>query len=88
VRRVTRVRRHRHTWTVNHNLGHHVNSHNHILHARPPAPSHATSTTRTRYQNWDLDDPAGLTVEAVRPIREELERRVRRLLGELQITAG
>ncbi|MBM7789756.1 arsenate reductase ArsC [Tenggerimyces flavus] len=39
----------------------------------------------TRYENWDLDDPAGLDVEAVRPIRDELERRVRHLLAELEL---
>ncbi|MEH1129364.1 arsenate reductase ArsC [Micromonospora sp. CPCC 206061] len=41
----------------------------------------------TRYENWDLDDPAGLDLEAVRPIRDELERRVRRLLDELGVAA-
>jgi arsenate reductase len=40
----------------------------------------------TRYEDWDLDDPAGLDVDAVRPIRDDLERRVRRLLDQLQIT--
>ncbi len=30
-----------------------------------------------RYLNWDLDDPAGQSLEAVRPIRDEIERRVR-----------
>ncbi|SCG56518.1 Protein-tyrosine-phosphatase [Micromonospora echinaurantiaca] len=39
----------------------------------------------TRYENWDIDDPAGLTVADVRPIRDAVERRVRRLLDELQI---
>lgn len=39
----------------------------------------------TRYENWDLDDPAGLAVDDVRPIRDEIERRVRRLLAELQV---
>ncbi|MGB2569949.1 arsenate reductase ArsC [Micromonospora citrea] len=41
----------------------------------------------TRYENWDLDDPAGLDLAGVRPIRDEIERRVRRLLDELRITA-
>jgi arsenate reductase (thioredoxin) len=36
-----------------------------------------------RYLDWDLDDPAGMGVEAVRPIRDEIEVRVRRLLAEL-----
>jgi arsenate reductase len=39
----------------------------------------------TRYENWDLDDPAGLTVADVRPIRDELERRVRTLLEQLAV---
>jgi len=38
-----------------------------------------------RYEEWVLDDPAGMGVEAVRPIRDEIERRVRRLLGELNV---
>ena len=37
----------------------------------------------TRYLDWQLDDPAGKGVEAVRPIRDEIERRVRTLLSEL-----
>ncbi len=41
----------------------------------------------TRYENWDLDDPAGLDVADVRPIRDELERRVRRLLEDLHVPA-
>jgi protein-tyrosine-phosphatase len=36
-----------------------------------------------RYVDWDLDDPAGLPVEAVRPIRDEIDRRVQSLLAEL-----
>ncbi len=36
-----------------------------------------------RYLDWDLDDPAGKSVEEVRPIRDELDRRVRALLEEL-----
>lgn len=38
-----------------------------------------------RYVDWELDDPAGMSIDEVRPIREELERRVRRLLDELGI---
>lgn len=38
-----------------------------------------------RYENWELADPAGLGVEAVRPIREDIERRVRVLLADLGI---
>lgn len=36
-----------------------------------------------RYENWELPDPAGLGVEAVRPIRDDIARRVRVLLREL-----
>lgn len=38
-----------------------------------------------RYENWELADPAGLGVEAVRPIRDDIERRVRVLLEDLGI---
>lgn len=38
-----------------------------------------------RYENWDLPDPAGEAVDTVRPIRDEIEERVRRLLDELGI---
>jgi protein-tyrosine-phosphatase len=38
-----------------------------------------------RYQDWELDDPAGLPLEDVRPIRDEIERRIRRLLAELNV---
>jgi arsenate reductase len=37
----------------------------------------------TRYLDWQLDAPAGKGVEAVRPIRDEIERRIRALVGEL-----
>lgn len=40
-----------------------------------------------RYLNWELDDPAGQDVEHVRPIRDEIERRVIALLAEL-VPAG
>jgi protein-tyrosine-phosphatase len=40
-----------------------------------------------RYENWDLPDPAGQAVDAVRPIRDDIEERVRRLLAELGVTA-
>ena len=39
-----------------------------------------------RYDNWELPDPAGQSVDAVRPIRDDIEERVRRLLDELDIT--
>jgi arsenate reductase (thioredoxin) len=38
-----------------------------------------------RYEDWKLDDPAGMGVDAVRPIRDEIERRVRHLLDELDV---
>jgi protein-tyrosine-phosphatase len=36
-----------------------------------------------RYEDWPLDDPAGQGIDAVRPIRDEIERRVRDLLERL-----
>ena len=39
----------------------------------------------TRYVDWPLDDPAGQPVERVRPVRDEIERRVRDLFRELGI---
>ena len=39
-----------------------------------------------RYLDWELTDPSGLTVEQVRPIRDELGRRVSALLEELTAT--
>ena len=36
-----------------------------------------------RYLDWELPDPAGLPLEEVRPIRDEIARRVRQLLTEL-----
>jgi arsenate reductase (thioredoxin) len=41
-----------------------------------------------RYEDWELDDPAGMGVEAVRPIRDEIERRVRALLESLGVPAA
>jgi arsenate reductase (thioredoxin) len=40
-----------------------------------------------RYEEWTLDDPSGLAVEDVRPIRDEIERRVWRLLDDLRVPA-
>ena len=40
----------------------------------------------TRYLDWELDDPAGRPVDAVRPVRDDIERRVRALLDELGVT--
>jgi len=36
-----------------------------------------------RYLDWQLDDPAGKTPDEVRPIREEIDRRVRQLVTQL-----
>ena len=36
-----------------------------------------------RYEDWVLDDPAGQAIEAVRPIRDEIRRRVEALLDDL-----
>lgn len=38
-----------------------------------------------RYEEWVLPDPAGHDVDAVRPIRDDIERRVRQLLVELDV---
>ena len=37
----------------------------------------------TRYEDWVLDDPAGQGIDAVRPIRDEIRRRVEELVSEL-----
>ena len=36
-----------------------------------------------KYLDWDLPDPSGRPVEEVRPIRDEIDRRIRALLAEL-----
>ncbi|MFF9489203.1 arsenate reductase ArsC [Streptomyces sp. NPDC014676] len=41
-----------------------------------------------RYLDWQLEDPAGQGVAAVRPIRDEIEQRIRGLLTELGIKAA
>jgi arsenate reductase (thioredoxin) len=44
-----------------------------------------------RYEDWELDDPAGQGLEAVRPIRDDIRRRVEELLAGLlpeQATSG
>ncbi|MBN7322803.1 arsenate reductase ArsC [Mycobacteroides abscessus subsp. massiliense] len=40
-----------------------------------------------RYENWNLPDPAGQSADATRPIRDDIEQRVRTLLAELGVTA-
>jgi protein-tyrosine-phosphatase len=36
-----------------------------------------------RYEDWVLDDPAGQGIDAVRPIRDQIRRRIESLLSEL-----
>ncbi|MGB7859120.1 MAG: arsenate reductase ArsC [Acidimicrobiia bacterium] len=40
-----------------------------------------------RYLDWEVEDPSGKTVDEVRPIRDDLEQRVRGLMDELEIPA-
>jgi hypothetical protein len=40
-----------------------------------------------RFLDWPVDDPAGLDVPAVRPIRDDIERRVRDLLDDMHVPA-
>jgi arsenate reductase (thioredoxin) len=40
-----------------------------------------------RYEEWVLTDPAGLDVAAVRPVRDDIERRVLTLLAQLGVAA-
>jgi protein-tyrosine-phosphatase len=39
-----------------------------------------------RYEDWELDDPAGQDIHHVRPIRDEIRRRIEALLSELLTT--
>ena len=41
-----------------------------------------------RYLDWQLPDPAGQGVEAVRPIRDDIDQRVRALVAELATDAS
>jgi arsenate reductase (thioredoxin) len=41
-----------------------------------------------RYEDWELDDPAGQDIDAVRPIRDEIRSRVERLLASLHVAPG
>ena len=40
-----------------------------------------------RYEDWKLDDPAGHGVDAVRPIRDEINRRIRQLVADIAPSA-
>jgi len=48
--------------------------------ACPVIPGH-------RYLEWPVDDPAGLDLPAVRPIRDDIERRVQHLLDDIHVPA-
>jgi arsenate reductase len=41
-----------------------------------------------RYEDWQLEDPAGKGVDAVRPIRDEIRARIEKLLADLLPAAG
>ena len=41
-----------------------------------------------RYEDWTLTDPAGLDVDTVRPIRDEIRGRVQILLADLGVLVG
>lgn len=38
-----------------------------------------------RYENWELPDPAGQGLDAVRPIRDQIDQRIRQLLAQLNV---
>jgi arsenate reductase len=41
-----------------------------------------------RYLDWELEDPKGQSLDAVRATRDEIDERVRRLLAELNAASG
>lgn len=41
-----------------------------------------------RYVDWEVEDPSGKSIEEVRPIRDDLEQRIRNLMSELEIPAS
>jgi arsenate reductase len=41
-----------------------------------------------RYEDWELDDPAGQVIESVRPIRDEIRRRIEALVADLVPARG
>jgi hypothetical protein len=49
------------------------------------AGTRARCSPGKRYLVWELPDPAGLTVDQVRPIRDDIAARVRALLAELGV---
>ena len=38
-----------------------------------------------RYENWELPDPAGQGLDAVRPIRDQIDQRIHQLLAQLNV---
>ena len=40
------------------------------------------------YEDWELDDPAGKSIAEIRPIRDEIGRRVNDLLDRLEVLPG
>jgi arsenate reductase len=38
-----------------------------------------------RYVDWEVEDPSGKTLEEIRPIRDDLEQRVKGLLAEMEL---
>jgi hypothetical protein len=52
---------------------------------RSPIRPRTVGVRPTRYEEWVLPDPAGQALDAIRPIRNETEQRVRTLLSQLQI---
>ena len=41
-----------------------------------------------RYEDWELVDPKGKSIDEVRPIRDDIKARIQRLLAELSPAAG
>jgi protein-tyrosine-phosphatase len=41
-----------------------------------------------RYEDWELDDPAGQSLDAIRPIRDDIKQRVTDLLASLNVSVG
>jgi arsenate reductase len=39
-----------------------------------------------RYEDWELDDPAGQGIDTVRPIRDEIRSRVEKLIDSLEVS--
>jgi protein-tyrosine-phosphatase len=39
-----------------------------------------------RYEDWELDDPSGRSIEAVRVIRDDIRQRVEQLIASLELT--